>query len=101
MGWVLLLAAGQAATLTARPASTPLVVDGRLDEPAWAEAKAAAAFTQKLPEAGATAVEPTVVRVLYDRAALYVGFWCEQRRDEVVARLTRRDRRVESDWVEL
>jgi hypothetical protein len=51
----------------------PIVVDGRLDEAAWAAAAPATAFTQRVPREGEPATEPTEVRFLYDGDALYVG----------------------------
>jgi hypothetical protein len=77
----------------------PPVVDGRLDDPAWTLAPASRAFTMKLPREGGPAAEDTTVRVLYDDAAVYIGVACVQRAAPIVARLTRRDRLVEADWV--
>lgn len=75
------------------------VVDGRLDEAAWKKAPPSGAFTQKLPEDGKAPAEPTIVRVLYDDKAIYVGVECVQRTAPLVMPLTRRDRDVESDSV--
>src|SRR5262249_14238992 len=74
------------------------VLDGRLSEPVWQKAPAADAFTQKVPVDGQPPGEPTLVRILYDDDSVYVGIDCPQSA-EVVARLTRRDRWVESDNV--
>jgi hypothetical protein len=75
------------------------VLDGRLDDAAWRLAPAASTFTQKSPREGAPPTERTTVRVVYDAEALWVGVDCEQQGAPVVARLTRRDREVETDWV--
>ena len=85
--------------LAAARTPKPPVLDGRLDEPAWVAAPASSAFTQERPAEGRPPVEPTRVRVLYDDAAIYIGIECEQTLAPVVARLTRRDRDVEADWV--
>lgn len=85
--------------LNAARATTPPVIDGRLDEPAWRLAPASSAFTQERPDEAKPPVEPTRVRVLYDDNAVYIGIECEQTRAPVIARLTRRDRDVEADWV--
>ena len=53
--------------------SEPLKVDGRLDEPAWSRAEAAADFRQEEPHEGEPATERTEVRVLFDDENLYVG----------------------------
>lgn len=51
----------------------PIVIDGRLDEPAWERAPAGGDFYQQEPVEGAPATEPSEVRFLYDGTALYVG----------------------------
>lgn len=77
----------------------PPVLDGRLDDDAWRAAPADDAFTQKSPRESAAPTERTTVRVVYDDDAIYVAVDCEQDGAPVVARLTRRDREVEADWV--
>src|SRR5215210_6523982 len=49
---------------------TAIAVDGRLDEPAWAAAEAAAGFTQTDPAEGQPATEHTEVRILIGGDAL-------------------------------
>ncbi|HVZ87786.1 MAG TPA: DUF5916 domain-containing protein [Polyangia bacterium] len=85
--------------LTAVHTSTPPLIDGRLDDVAWREAPGAGDFTQWYPFDGGTPSEKTVVRVLYDDSAIYIGFDCEQIHTPMVERLTRRDRDSESEWV--
>jgi hypothetical protein len=77
------------------------VIDGRLDDEVWALAKPSSRFTQKFPDEAAEPSERTTVRVLYDDDAIYVGVDCEQLRSPIVARLTRRDREIESDRIEI
>ncbi|RMH20311.1 MAG: hypothetical protein D6701_03965 [Gemmatimonadetes bacterium] len=48
-------------------------VDGRLDEPAWAEAPLLTGFTQFDPSEGIPASQPTEVRVFVDDEAIYFG----------------------------
>jgi hypothetical protein len=85
--------------MTAVRTSAPMIVDGRLDEGAWASARVTDAFTQQYPLEGAPPSERTELRVLYDDRALYVGIICFEKTSPVVARLTRRDRVVASDRV--
>lgn len=77
------------------------VLDGRLDDAAWQAAAPFTGFVQKDPDAGRPASEPTSVRVVYDGDALWIGISCEQQHSPRVARLTRRDRLVDSDHVEI
>ena len=99
--FVLALASGSVPHLSAARIDKPPVLDGRLDEAVWQTAPASDGFTQKLPDDGKPPSERTVVKVLYDDDSLYVGIDCEQRKSEVIGRLTRRDRQVEADQVSI
>ena len=75
-------------------------LDGRLDDPAWAQATAATGFVQRRPNAGAAAPSPTQVRVLYTESALYVGARMTDAPDSIAAQLARRDAAgIYSDWL--
>jgi hypothetical protein len=54
---------------------TPPVIDGRLTDPAWAEATPITGFVQRELHEGAPVTERTEVRILTDGQALYVGAW--------------------------
>ncbi|WP_373065521.1 DUF5916 domain-containing protein [Gemmatimonas sp.] len=54
-------------------ATTPIMVDGKLDDAAWATAPVLTDFVQQLPSTGLPARFRTEVRVLYDANNLYVG----------------------------
>lgn len=56
-------------------AAAPPVVDGRLGDPAWANAPVITGFVQHEPFEGQPITERTEVRVVYDREALYLGVW--------------------------
>lgn len=58
---------------TAVRTSRPPAIDGRLDDPAWQQARFFADFIQKQPTEGAEPTERTEVAFLYDEDALYVG----------------------------
>ncbi|MEO0556726.1 MAG: DUF5916 domain-containing protein [Bacteroidota bacterium] len=103
---LLVLAALLACSAQAQPyelAASPIEagdirLDGVLDEPAWASAELATDFVQFRPEAGASATETTIGRVLISPTALYVGMRMEDRQPEAIdARLARRDEGVNSD----
>ncbi len=75
-------------------------IDGRLTEAVWAEAPVATGFVQLEPEVGEPASEHTKARVLYDDAALYVGFENAVRDPAtMIVRMGRRDQAVVSDRV--
>ena len=73
-------------------------LDGRLDEPAWAQAPVTDVFTQIDPLEGQPASQKTEVRVVYDDDALYVGARLHDS-GPITARLGRRDMPLgDSDW---
>ena len=76
-------------------------IDGRLDEPDWQHASADSSFTQSFPNPGAVPRQRTVVRVLYDNEALYVGIRAfDSHPDSIAAPLARRDSYgIYSDWL--
>ncbi|HEX2190855.1 MAG TPA: DUF5916 domain-containing protein, partial [Longimicrobiaceae bacterium] len=81
--------------------TTPVALDGRLDEEVWASAPAASGFTQQEPHEGRPATQRTEVRFAYDAEALYVGarMYDSLGAEGVRTRLVRRDQAVESDWL--
>src|SRR5687767_15024550 len=90
--------AGARRTLVAARRETPLRLDARLDEAAWARAQVADGFVQRQPTEGAPASERTEVRILYDDEALYVGAALyDAHADSIVAPLGRRDAAPPSD----
>jgi hypothetical protein len=122
----LLIAMGSVALLFARPAAafaqqapapadsrdvpvlqvhrstSPLRIDGRLDEDVWTAAPAATDFVQAEPIEGAPAQHQTEVRVLYDEEAMYVGARMYDDSPNAIARqLVRRDETGQFDFFEL
>jgi hypothetical protein len=76
----------------------PVLVDGRLDEPAWQGLPATTRLLQSDPVEGAAATESTWVWVAWDDEALYVAArMFDSRPDSIVARLVRRDVTTSSD----
>ena len=67
-------------------------IDGRLDEEAWLRAAVIDDFVQQEPAEGEPATERTVVRLLYDAEALYLGVEAyDTEPDGVIATEMRRD----------
>ncbi len=80
--------------------TTPIRLDGRLDDAAWQSATPATEFTQNDPAEGQPASERTEVRFLYDDDALYIGARMWDAAGDVRTRLGRRDAMVEgSDFL--
>jgi len=68
------------------------VLDGRLDDEAWLEAAVIDEFVQQEPAEGEPATERTVVRLVYDARALYVGVEAfDSQADSLIATEKRRD----------
>jgi hypothetical protein len=84
----------------ARAVTTAPRLDGRLDEPVWAEAEPITGFIQRQPEEGEAASEPTEVRVIYTGAALFIGVRAsDAEAASIAAPLSRRDEYIPADWV--
>jgi hypothetical protein len=75
------------ARYTARRASSPIVVDGRLDEADWRAAERSPRFADLI--GGHPGIHDTRAAVLWDDTYLYVGYWVEE--PFVEATLTERD----------
>jgi hypothetical protein len=93
-------------TMTAARRNGPIVLDGKLDEAAWAAATPSGNFSQSYPAPGKAAPDRTEIRVLYDDDALYVGIrMFDAHPDSIAAGLARRDATaatgIYSDWVHL
>lgn len=79
-----------------------IVVDGRLDDPAWRAAQAACGFSKWDPDRGEPASEETVFKVVYDDDAIYFGIACfEADCANIRSQLCRRDRIGSSDVISL
>ncbi len=83
-------------------ATTPIVIDGRFDEPVWRDAPVIGEFVQREPAEGAEPSERTEARLAFDDAALYVAIQAFDRQPAgIVGMLTRRDEPSPSDWVKV
>jgi hypothetical protein len=79
-------------------AASPVVVDGKLDEPAWKQAPAAGDFHPVGDEAKVR--QQTIVKLAWDDENLYLGYYCLDRR--ISAYITERHGPVsQDDCVEL
>ncbi|MGE5520460.1 MAG: DUF5916 domain-containing protein [Candidatus Dadabacteria bacterium] len=65
--------------------------DGKLTDSIWSEAPAVTNFTQRELDFGKRATEQTKVTVVYDPLALYVGVWCYQTKNKIIAKFLQRD----------
>ena len=75
-----------------------IVLDGRLDEPAWQAAPPVSDFMQREPVNGAPATERTEVRILFDRDRLYIGVECfDSEPDRIIAVQKQRDQNFDGD----
>lgn len=84
--------------ITAVPAEGKIAIDSILSESVWQE-PGASSFTQRNPDDGEPATEPTTVWIGFDRDNLYVAACLtDSDPDGIIGRLGRRDEAVESDW---
>lgn len=86
-------------TVHAIRATSPIIIDGELDDEIWHRATPATEFIQRDPDEGKPATERTELRLGYDDSALYVGVRLHDREPARIARqLSRRDQNAEADW---
>src|SRR6266566_3976951 len=92
-------AGGRAApVMTAVRIERPPVLDGRLDDPAWQQARSVGGFTETDPQEGTSPVESTTVMTVYDDAAVYLGARLyDAEPAKISRRLGRRDDDTQSD----
>lgn len=83
--------------------TTPIVVDGKIDEAAWQQATPITDFKQNDPDVGQPASEKIDVRFMYDDDALYVAakMYDHLGRAGVHTTVVRRDDNFNSDYFEL
>ena len=83
--------------VTATRTPQPPIIDGRLDDPAWATAPPSDSFVQHYPDEGAPATERTTVRVLYDDKNMYIDIDTEQMNTPIMKHLTHHDSQIPSN----
>jgi hypothetical protein len=83
--------------------TSPIDLDGRLQEPAWNSAQPATGFKQYDPDEGKPETEKTEIRILYDDRALYIGARMYDRDPKKIRRgLSRRDDSdINADWISI
>lgn len=78
--------------------TTPLVIDGVLDEAVYKDAKPATGFTQIQPYNGKPSQQPTEVYIFYDESAIYIGAMLYDKPDSIFKYMTQRDNTGMSDY---
>lgn len=81
---------------TTRTETTP-VIDGDLDDEAWAAGEWEGDFTQFEPYEGRSPSRPTEYKIIFDDLHIYVAIKCFDDPDSIVVRMARRDSE-EGDW---
>ena len=91
-----------AADAVAVPSTSPIVLDGKLNEEIWQQAPPVVDFVQRDPDEGGEPSQRTEARIAYDEGALYVAVRAfDNDPDRIVGILTRRDQRSPSDWIRI
>lgn len=101
---ILLLLPLSLSAQTPRPVMTAVRVsdnphiDGKLDDPCWAQALPVSEFTQFLPDYNSKPRQRTVVRIVYDDNAIYVGaMMYDTAPDSILHQLGNRDDDLNAD----
>ena len=80
------------------PDGSRIRIDGVLDEEAWSLADVITDFRQQEPVEGGVPSEPSEIRILYDREALYIGaFHHDSEPEGILAHQLQRDRGLGTD----
>jgi hypothetical protein len=80
--------------------TTPPVIDGKFDDPVWAESPSVTGFKTYAPDFGRDISENTVAYMAYDTENLYFAFQCFDREPQKIkASMARRDDIRPDDWV--
>ncbi len=90
--WIHPVSAQQSRVARAAPVEEAPTIDGRVDDAVWELAEPITDFIQAEPLQGTSASERTVVRMLYDERALYIGaILYDSEPDQILASDSRRD----------
>jgi hypothetical protein len=82
--------------------TSPIRIDGRLDDAAWQVAMPVGGFVQAEPVEGTPVDQPTEVRILFDEEAVYIGARMYDASPATIARqLVRRDESGQYDYFEV
>ena len=95
-------ASGNRPTMRAVARTGAIILDGRLDDPAWRSANVAEGFTAREPVEGVPADNRTQVRLLFDENAVWVSARMFDREPQSIARqVVRRDQDAQADYFEV
>lgn len=86
-----LLFAQEKKPLVATRIADPPKIDGQLADACWKEGVPFSAFIEASPEFGLTPKDSTVVTMLYDNNAIYIGAKCFMNQEDIWMQLTKRD----------
>ncbi len=96
------VASSQGSAAVAAERTSPVRIDGGLDDAAWRAAVPVAGFVQAEPVEGAPVDQPTEVRILFDEEAVYIGARMYDASPATIARqLVRRDELGQYDYFEV
>ncbi len=94
---VCVLVNSQGKSLQAVKATHPPKIDGVLDDVAWQNVPPATDFIQNFPNYGAAASQKTVVKIVYDNSAIYIGAYLYDDPALVRKQITARDEEQQKD----
>ena len=80
-------------SMSVRPTSTPIVIDGKADDSAWSSAQTTSPFWMKYPRQDERPARQTEVRMTYDDQFIYIFAVCRDTNFHVIRSL-KRDTRI-------
>lgn len=80
--------------------TSPITIDGLLDEPDWQRAEPISEFKLIVQREGQEPLEPTEARLLFDDENVYVGVWCGNRAPGAIrSSMAPRDQNLDDDQI--
>ncbi len=89
--FIAIICSAQEKNLSALRIHTPIKIDGNLDETVWAQSAIAENFIVNSPHYGDPSVYKTIVHIMYDDQAVYVGAYLYDEPGKIRRQLTSRD----------
>ena len=86
-----ILCSAQEKKLAALRINKPVKIDGNLDEAVWQQAAVADSFIANSPDFGKPCSQKTIVHILYDDQAIYIGAYLYDVPGDIRRQLTSRD----------
>jgi hypothetical protein len=95
---LLMSVSGRAEDTSTAPSSIEIILDGKIDEPAWSAAKVFSSFVVTSPDTGLKPKVNTTVRVITTNDGLYIAFENQQEKAQRSRKYSGKDQYTSADF---